>query len=602
MPTSTASRGAGRARRARLGRDGRRAPSPLVEWPERARTALDRPIARRRPRARRPSRRRRARRAVIDGTRRLARRGSTAPARCAALLDARRLGRGAPRPHAGRRLDARLRAAGRSPTASTAILMISPPPRRTARRSARQALQRHRQARRERPRLRRRSTAACAAHGFSRAANPTARTSTPASSSSRISAPSRVVDADGPIPERYAEAARLLAELHATRPAGRPAASRDGIDHALPPYDLEALLIEVELLLDWYLPARRGRDGRRARRAAEFVPALARGARPRSLAGAADLDAARLPFAEPDLAARARGPRSASASSTSRTRCSATRPTTSPRSCRMRASTCRPSSSCSCSASTRASAGAARSRLRHRRPSRAPTRSWAPSAPPRSSASSPGSTGATASRDYLAPPAAHRGLPRPQPRPSGAGAPAPLVRRASAGTSSRRPAASRPSERPTRAAMHAAGAGAPATARTPDRATPSPTRPPITRAMVARGRASARACGRSPTRCPKPLVRVGGPRAHRPCPRPVGRGRHRPGRRQRPLPRRPDRGASRGAAADRAVIAISDERDALLETGGGVKQGPAAARRRTVRRAQLRFALDRGAALEPRRA
>ena len=28
----------------------------------------------------------------------------------------------------------------------------------------------------------------------------------------------------------------------------------DGTEHALPPYDLEALLIEVELLTDWYVP------------------------------------------------------------------------------------------------------------------------------------------------------------------------------------------------------------------------------------------------------------------------------------------------------------------------------------------------------------
>ncbi|MBB4038664.1 hypothetical protein GGR34_000293 [Microvirga flocculans] len=60
-------------------------------------------------------------------------------------------------------------------------------------------------------------------------------------------------DADGPIPERYAEATRLLAQLHGhTLPQVLPVA--EGIDHAIPPYDLEALLIEVELLLDWYVP------------------------------------------------------------------------------------------------------------------------------------------------------------------------------------------------------------------------------------------------------------------------------------------------------------------------------------------------------------
>jgi tRNA threonylcarbamoyl adenosine modification protein YjeE len=57
----------------------------------------------------------------------------------------------------------------------------------------------------------------------------------------------------GPLPERYAEAMRLLAQLHGqTLPQVLPVA--EGIDHSIPPYDLEALLIEVELLLDWYVP------------------------------------------------------------------------------------------------------------------------------------------------------------------------------------------------------------------------------------------------------------------------------------------------------------------------------------------------------------
>ncbi|MGO4706356.1 tRNA (adenosine(37)-N6)-threonylcarbamoyltransferase complex ATPase subunit type 1 TsaE [Microvirga sp. 2MCAF38] len=62
-----------------------------------------------------------------------------------------------------------------------------------------------------------------------------------------------VIDANGPIPERYAEATRVLAQLHGTTlPQVLPVA--DGIDHAIPPYDQEALLIEVELLADWYVP------------------------------------------------------------------------------------------------------------------------------------------------------------------------------------------------------------------------------------------------------------------------------------------------------------------------------------------------------------
>jgi N-acetylmuramate 1-kinase len=62
-----------------------------------------------------------------------------------------------------------------------------------------------------------------------------------------------VVDADGPIPERYGEATRLLAKLHVSDlPQVLPVA--EGRDHPLPPYDMEALLIEVELLADWYVP------------------------------------------------------------------------------------------------------------------------------------------------------------------------------------------------------------------------------------------------------------------------------------------------------------------------------------------------------------
>ncbi|MEA2758449.1 MAG: N-acetylmuramate 1-kinase [Methylobacteriaceae bacterium] len=62
----------------------------------------------------------------------------------------------------------------------------------------------------------------------------------------------RVVENNGPIPERYLEALALLAKLH-----GRNAA--DAIPFAngqyrIPAYDLDALLIEVDLLVDWYAP------------------------------------------------------------------------------------------------------------------------------------------------------------------------------------------------------------------------------------------------------------------------------------------------------------------------------------------------------------
>jgi hypothetical protein len=62
-----------------------------------------------------------------------------------------------------------------------------------------------------------------------------------------------VTDEAGPIPERYAEAARLLAKLHATTlPNVLPIA--EGEDHVVPSYDLDAMLIEAELLADWYVP------------------------------------------------------------------------------------------------------------------------------------------------------------------------------------------------------------------------------------------------------------------------------------------------------------------------------------------------------------
>jgi tRNA threonylcarbamoyl adenosine modification protein YjeE len=62
-----------------------------------------------------------------------------------------------------------------------------------------------------------------------------------------------VVGADGPIPERYEAAARLLAELHRhALPTILPVA--EARDHVLPDYDREALAIETELVLDWYAP------------------------------------------------------------------------------------------------------------------------------------------------------------------------------------------------------------------------------------------------------------------------------------------------------------------------------------------------------------
>jgi tRNA threonylcarbamoyl adenosine modification protein YjeE len=65
--------------------------------------------------------------------------------------------------------------------------------------------------------------------------------------------PGGVIDANGPIPERYLEAAAALAHLHAQKlPERLPV---EGVaDYVIPPYDMDALLIEVDLLIDWYAP------------------------------------------------------------------------------------------------------------------------------------------------------------------------------------------------------------------------------------------------------------------------------------------------------------------------------------------------------------
>jgi N-acetylmuramate 1-kinase len=62
-------------------------------------------------------------------------------------------------------------------------------------------------------------------------------------------------DPPAPIEDRYTAAVDLLVTLHQqTLPDVLPVAPR--IDYRLPRYDLEAFLVEAELLLDWYLPHR----------------------------------------------------------------------------------------------------------------------------------------------------------------------------------------------------------------------------------------------------------------------------------------------------------------------------------------------------------
>jgi N-acetylmuramate 1-kinase len=62
-------------------------------------------------------------------------------------------------------------------------------------------------------------------------------------------------DPPAPIEERYAAAVDVLVEIHRAPVLGTlPVAP--SVDHRLPSYDIDAFLIEAELLIDWYLPHR----------------------------------------------------------------------------------------------------------------------------------------------------------------------------------------------------------------------------------------------------------------------------------------------------------------------------------------------------------
>ncbi|CAN7231969.1 tRNA (adenosine(37)-N6)-threonylcarbamoyltransferase complex ATPase subunit type 1 TsaE [Mesorhizobium amorphae] len=62
------------------------------------------------------------------------------------------------------------------------------------------------------------------------------------------------LDSDGqPVAERYAAAAELLAMMHGKAWPDRMQAA-PGIFHDVPPFDRDAMLIEAELLVDWYVP------------------------------------------------------------------------------------------------------------------------------------------------------------------------------------------------------------------------------------------------------------------------------------------------------------------------------------------------------------
>lgn len=58
-----------------------------------------------------------------------------------------------------------------------------------------------------------------------------------------------------PVPERYLLAVEVLAHLH-SRPLPRTLNVAPRVERALPSYDVAAMLTEIDLMLDWYLPSR----------------------------------------------------------------------------------------------------------------------------------------------------------------------------------------------------------------------------------------------------------------------------------------------------------------------------------------------------------
>lgn len=69
-----------------------------------------------------------------------------------------------------------------------------------------------------------------------------------------------------PIAERYEAAAELLAAMHGERWPERMEAA-PGVFHDVPPFDREAMLIEADLLVDWYVPMVTGKPASDALRA-----------------------------------------------------------------------------------------------------------------------------------------------------------------------------------------------------------------------------------------------------------------------------------------------------------------------------------------------
>lgn len=79
-----------------------------------------------------------------------------------------------------------------------------------------------------------------------------------------------ILDGSGaPITERYLESVRVLAHLHA-QPVARDIAVSPTITHHIPDFDRIAMKIETSLLIDWYLPWKRGEKASDTERNAYF--------------------------------------------------------------------------------------------------------------------------------------------------------------------------------------------------------------------------------------------------------------------------------------------------------------------------------------------
>jgi tRNA threonylcarbamoyl adenosine modification protein YjeE len=61
------------------------------------------------------------------------------------------------------------------------------------------------------------------------------------------------LDAGRPVAERYAAAAELLAMMHGRQWPSSMEATK-GVRHVVPPFDRDAMMIEADLLVDWYIP------------------------------------------------------------------------------------------------------------------------------------------------------------------------------------------------------------------------------------------------------------------------------------------------------------------------------------------------------------